>query len=114
MEKNKQLINWDFYEGKTFRELTSLEKAVIRTLKFDWIMRPVNPATKTDYKFVWRFGQDEVGYLLEADMDNNKDANDLIRAKSLNSRDVLTRLTSHFRICDDNLGDDAVFGDYKG
>ena len=114
MENNKQLINWDFYVGKTFKELTSLEKAIIRTLKFDWIMRPTSPDTKTDYKFVWRFGEDNKGFYLEADMDNNKDANELIRASSLNSRDVLTRLTSPFRICDDKLGDDAVFGDYKG
>lgn len=114
MGNNKQLINWNYYEGKTFMELDPLAKSILRTLKFDWIMRPVSPDSRTEYKFVWRFGQDNVGYLLEADMLENGDAYALIKASRLNSKDVLHRLTSPFRVCNDQLGDDAVFGEYKG
>ena len=112
--ENEKLINWNYYVGKTFKELDPLAKSILRTLKFDWIMRPVSPDSKTEYKFVWRFGEDGVGYYLEADMLENGDAYALIKANRLSSKDVLHRLDSKFRVCNDKLGDDSVFGDYKG
>ena len=113
--KNEKLINYDYYVGKNFKELNSLEKAILRVLQFDWIMRPTTPETKTEYKFVWRFGNNEEGYLLEADMEETETAYKIIHSGKINSRDVLHNLSSTFRKCTDTVKEnESMFGDYNG
>ena len=112
--ENEKLINWNYYVGKKFMELDTLARGIIRTLQFDWIMRPVDEK-KNEYKFIWRFGTDKEGYLLEADMEETRKAYEIIKAGKINSKDVLPNLTSPFRICTDKLDEnEGILGDYNG
>ena len=112
--ENDKLINYNYFAGKRFNELSPLEKVILRVLKFDWVMRPTKPDSRDEFKFVWRFGEDGVGYYLEADMEETQDAYKLIHSKRIDARDVLEKLTSPFRICtDDPRDDNIVFGEYK-
>lgn len=111
--ENVKLINYEYYVGKRFDELNPMERVILRMLKFDWVLRPVKPDSKDEFKYVWRFGEDGVGYYLEADMLESQDAYKLISSKSIDSRDVLKKLTSTFRICTDDPNDDRMLGSYK-
>lgn len=110
---NIRLINYEYFVGKRYRQLTSLERVILRQLRFDWVLKPVNQDSDAELKYVWRFGEDNVGYYFEADMPVN-DAIALIKSGSINSKDVLTKLTSAFRVCDDDAEHYKIIEKYNG